>query len=75
MLVYCIMRWDRCGTLFLAMFFANVISNIAAFGIGYMVESMENPDESRAYPDPRPAALAIDRHWRPLVIGKDGAMS
>ena len=75
MAVYSIMRWDRCGTLFLAMFFSNLIANLAAFGIGFMLESIENPDDSRALPDPRPAVLAVDTSWRPVVLSKDGAIS
>jgi hypothetical protein len=69
------MRWDRCGTLFLAMVFSSILANIASFGIEFMLRSIEDPDDARAFPDPRPAVLAVDTFWRPVVLSKDGAIS
>jgi len=74
MLVYCIMRWDRCGTLFLMMFFSNLIANIAAFGMGYMLEQMEGGEDARLSRPP-PALVISEPAWQRVPLGRDGSMS
>jgi hypothetical protein len=44
MLVYCIMRWEKCGGYFLMLFATNVIGNILAFAFGAVAAKVGNEE-------------------------------
>jgi hypothetical protein len=69
-LIYCFMRWDRCGSFFLMMVATNVVSNL----VGWALQAGLGGAEQEAYvPAPLPAAVArADFDCLPPAILKRG---
>ena len=57
-LVYCIMRWDRCGGYFVIFWVTNVIAGVAGMGMQFM---MEGEEDARRKSGP-PAAVVISHN-------------
>jgi hypothetical protein len=72
--VYSIMRWDRCGTLFLMIFISNFLGGVAWVGMGYMLEQMEGGDDARLS-QPRPALVVWEPAWQRVPLDRDGSTS